>query len=652
MPLLNFISTMTSVRQLVEISRFYGKDKNFVIAGGGNTSYKDDKFMWIKASGASLANITEDDFAVLDRERLKTVETRKYSEYSNEREKQIKNDLFRSCVYPELNLRPSVETSLHEMIHYHFVVHTHPTIVNALMCSNGAELRTRQLFGDKVLYVPYTDPGYTLFKKVKADIAGFRDKFQCDPSIIFIQNHGILVSADTTDEVKSLHQWVISILNAEIPVLPDITLIPADEKITRIVPAIRMMLTEKTPVTVIVRHHHLLQYFYEDAESFQRVSLPLTPDAIQYCNTRPVFIENTSIPGVALKEAAEKLESYKRIYKSFPKIVILKDLCCLSVGINYKSAEIAMDVFEDQMKISFLSGNFGGSRFMNDREIGFIHNQAVDNMKMLLSKGESAHGRVAGKTIVIANGVDKFGLEMAEDMMMENANVVVAGRDEPEVKEIVASLNARAKDNQVVFVKADVFSDESIQNLMLETVNFFGGVDAFMICDHGIKGTSFGTLSRTAIRSCTQHASEVLKLQASYKNPYFTDIIEIRAQPGLESSDNTLRQPEDDKEDADLIRFMAIELFSFCIKVNSIQPGNFFRNSIWSDPQTGLFQEYLNAGKVPGATNIDDVKAFYERQVPAGRGCETKDVMRAIYYFMEQEYETSQVLKVTGGLNR
>jgi sorbitol-6-phosphate 2-dehydrogenase len=94
-----------------------------------------------------------------------------------------------------------------------------------------------------------------------------------------------------------------------------------------------------------------------------------------------------------------------------------------------------------------------------------------------------------------------------------------------------------------------------------------------------------------------------------------------------------------------------MELMPYRIKVNSVCPGNFFEGPLWSDPEKGLFVQYLRAGKVAGAKTIDDVKAFYEAQVPAGRGCRVKDVFRAILYIIEQEYETGQAVPVTGGQN-
>jgi sorbitol-6-phosphate 2-dehydrogenase len=85
------------------------------------------------------------------------------------------------------------------------------------------------------------------------------------------------------------------------------------------------------------------------------------------------------------------------------------------------------------------------------------------------------------------------------------------------------------------------------------------------------------------------------------------------------------------------------------IKVNSICPGNFFDGPLWSDPKNGLFVQYLRTGKVDGAKTIDEVRRAYEAKVPLGRGCTAADVVKAILYLIEQQYETGQALPVTGG---
>ena len=59
--------------------------------------------------------------------------------------------------------------------------------------------------------------------------------------------------------------------------------------------------------------------------------------------------------------------------------------------------------------------------------------------------------------------------------------------------------------------------------------------------------------------------------------------------------------------------------------------------------------QYLRSGKVPGATSMEEVRAFYEAKVPMGRGCTPEDVVEAILYLVAQQYETGQAVPATGG---
>ena len=66
----------------------------------------------------------------------------------------------------------------------------------------------------------------------------------------------------------------------------------------------------------------------------------------------------------------------------------------------------------------------------------------------------------------------------------------------------------------------------------------------------------------------------------------------------------------------------ALEMVAHGVKVNAICPGNFYDGPLWSDPDRGLFVQYLNSGKVPGAKTVADVKEFYEAKVPMRRGAQ------------------------------
>ena len=142
---------MQEIIELIAVSRYYGRDSRYVIAGGGNTSFKTNEKLWVKASGSALATIDEEGFAVLDREKLKCISEKEYSNDSSEREEQVKNDLAAATLTK--GKRPSVETSMHNIINYAYVVHLHPTLVNALMCAQNAVEELKKLFGEQALFI-------------------------------------------------------------------------------------------------------------------------------------------------------------------------------------------------------------------------------------------------------------------------------------------------------------------------------------------------------------------------------------------------------------------------------------------------------------------------------------------------------------------
>ena len=119
-----------SLPELVKISRRYGSDERFLLAGGGNTSFKDNEYLFIKASGFALSTIEENGFVKMLRKSLDSIWTKEYPEDPNSREATALADLMNSKAPGEEQKRPSVETLLHNAIPHAYVVHTHPALVN------------------------------------------------------------------------------------------------------------------------------------------------------------------------------------------------------------------------------------------------------------------------------------------------------------------------------------------------------------------------------------------------------------------------------------------------------------------------------------------------------------------------------------------
>jgi NAD(P)-dependent dehydrogenase (short-subunit alcohol dehydrogenase family) len=237
---------------------------------------------------------------------------------------------------------------------------------------------------------------------------------------------------------------------------------------------------------------------------------------------------------------------------------------------------------------------------------------------------------------------------------------VVADINEDTGGAFTSHLNRPGSTNHAVFVKTDVSDPESVKDLLSATVREFGGID-MMISNAGILKagsleemepddfTQTTDINYKGYFYCTKYAAEIMKLQNSEKPDYFMDIIQINSKSGLRGSNKNFAYAGAKFGGIGLTQSFALELAPYNIKVNSICPGNFYEGPLWSDPQNGLFVQYLRAGKVQGAKTIDDIREFYEGKVPMKRGCRLNDLMKAIFYVISQEYETGQAIPVTGG---
>jgi rhamnose utilization protein RhaD (predicted bifunctional aldolase and dehydrogenase)/NAD(P)-dependent dehydrogenase (short-subunit alcohol dehydrogenase family) len=647
---------MKEIQQLIEISQFYGRDSRFVIAGGGNTSYKNAEKIWVKASGSSLAAITEDGFAVLDRAKLNLMSDKVYSANAAEREEQVKNDLADATITK--GKRPSVETSMHNVIDFAFVVHMHPTLVNGLMCANNAQADLQKLFGAKALYIEYTDPGYVLFKKVEDAIKAFRAEDGAEPAVIWLQNHGIFVAANSIEEVKVLYTKVLDTLEKAVK-FP----VPSEERATcscteQILPGIRMILSKEGLKTLKVRKNALIKHFYDTEEAQAKIAKPFTPDAIVYCKSNYISL-NDEEPEAVLAEAAKQIPAFTDKFGYQPKVILIKGIGLVAVGDNAAQCDIILDVFEDAMKIAYYSESFGGAHPMTQAQIDFIDNWEVENYRRSVAAGGAA-GRAENKTIIVTGAAQGFGEGIARCLLQQGANIVVADMNETVGRATVERFNTLAKSNRAIFVKTNVSEIPSIENLVHETICNFGAIDAFIsnagvlraggLDDMTPEDFEFVTkINYNAYFYCTKVVSKVMKLQTNYAPEYYADIIQVNSKSGLRGSKANFAYAGGKFGGIGLTQSFALELAPFRIKVNSICPGNFYEGPLWSDPVNGLFVQYLNAGKVPGAKTIDDVKAFYLAQVPLQKGCSPEDVTKGALYLMEQCGETGQALPITGG---
>ena len=269
---------------LAAMSNQYGSNPEFVLAGGGNTSFKDEKTLYVKGSGTSLATIQPEDFVVMDRAALAVIRTKKYSEDTTVREAEVLADMMDARCKGQTR-RPSVETTLHDLLDWKFVLHVHPAAVNGITCGvNGAETVAR-LF-PSAIWVPCTEPGYILAMKCLEIVEAFKAKNGQCPNLIFLENHGVFFGADTTEDVDALVADVMAKIKAEISEEPDFSEIPYDaDKVAEIAPVLRMLAGEgKAHSAIFCTNPAILNWNPEYSG--------LTPDHIVYCKAQALVLSD------------------------------------------------------------------------------------------------------------------------------------------------------------------------------------------------------------------------------------------------------------------------------------------------------------------------------------------------------------------------
>ena len=606
---------------ITELSKLYGGEE-YVLPGGGNTSCKDENFLYIKPSGISLADMRPELFVKLDRSIVRQSFGLESIADTDTREQRFAALLTYSALAPA-GARPSVESLFHELLPYKFVVHTHPTLVNAMTCAKEGAAACAKLFPDAV-WLGYHSAGFSLALEFRKAVEACGKA----PQVAFLGNHGVFVAADTAEEIKALYEDIMSKLSGFIAakgIALEEELPPCDmDTVFEYAPTLRGLLGKAATVTA--------------GGAFKVPEGGLTPHHVLFSGTYAMVSDAPD---------AAAIEAYKAANSGLlPQVIEIPGKAVFGVGIDKKTADRALKFAVNGYEIVRLSAAFGGPRFFNDEERIYLEKMCP----IPPGPGKALRGKVA----VVTGGAQGFGLGIAQYLAAQGADVVIADMNVEGAKAAAATLGPTCSGMAV-----NVSDEESVAALTREIVKVYGGAD-ILVANAGVvragsvksfemKDWKFVTdVNYIGYFLCCKHFAALMARQNAASG-LWTDIVQVNSKSGLVGSKNNGAYAGSKFGSIGLTQSFALELVADHVKVNSICPGNFFDGPLWSDPVKGLFVQYLNSGKVPGAQSTADVKKHYESLIPMHRGCTPEDVAKAICYVVEQQYETGQAVPVTGG---
>ncbi|MCP4047343.1 MAG: class II aldolase [Gammaproteobacteria bacterium] len=348
-------------KELIALCHRYGTTR-FVSGGGGNISWKNKDTLWIKASGTYLSKADETTLVAVNREPLGELYRTPAPPDSSEREAWAKQ-IIQSAVEDNASSgRPSVETPLHDLFEAAYVVHTHAPLVNGLTCAINAESACRELFPD-ALWIPYVDPGVTLCLQAKQQFEDYVRDHGAEPSVIIMQNHGLVVAADDLNEIDLIYERIFEVLediyrsagldtkHPDFVVEPTDTL-PACELVSNIDPGILAL----------------------ECPGIHPSPGPLTPDHIVYSGVEPLNSVNGN--GFA---------GYRERFGSDPQLLIHKGTT-YALGATGSQAKTASALAADGAHVLRLTEAFGGANFMSEEQWRFVVNWEAEAYRQTVAE--------------------------------------------------------------------------------------------------------------------------------------------------------------------------------------------------------------------------------------------------------------------------
>jgi len=359
-----------SLKNLLEMSHRYGANEEFVLAGGGNTSYKENNNLYVKSSGVGLADILPEQFVAMDiKLLLDMIEHEFPASMSNaKREETVLAEMMAARLPGEEKKRPSVESALHAMFPYKFVLHVHPPLINGLTCSANGKATCYDLFRDKAVWIDLTKPGLILAQTCNRAFNTYVENMGCYPQLVLLQNHGIFIAADTVGEIDRLMLYVVDKLRSRIKEEPSFESVVYDKSLTTAIASkLRTLCSGGDAYVVLFYTNKQVIKIVEDADTFKPLSKSFTPDHIVYCKDEPLFIEPEADINAGFVAYATK-KGYK------PMIVAVRGLGFFALGITEKVANQAKALFLDSIKIATYAKSFGGASPLDDEFTDFILN--------------------------------------------------------------------------------------------------------------------------------------------------------------------------------------------------------------------------------------------------------------------------------------
>ena len=356
------------LQKLIQISNRLGSDPSLVLGTFGNTSVKTDdgRFMYIKASGTCLKDMTADcGWRKLQTQKVIDIlndNTLKHIDPA-EHETNMAAALIKACCDDKpATIKPSIESFFHAMLD-HCVIHLHPEAVLAVACAKDGQKHLEKLFSHKKhppLWIPYVGLGYASAKEIQHHITTYETQYGCRPRVLVIQNHGLVISDTSNDAAMELTHTTMQIFESHMPQLDSVSAIsPSHPDINRVADDIFTGISKVSSQSIDVawRNDSTIAAFM----NLPRVRElcqgdPITNDEAAFTHGPPLWLEESDPQAITAA-----LDTVKKNSRPVPHGFLVKNVG-LFVASPTRNLNMITDICRAYMRIRAAADNLGGPR--------------------------------------------------------------------------------------------------------------------------------------------------------------------------------------------------------------------------------------------------------------------------------------------------
>ncbi|GIE34357.1 rhamnulose-1-phosphate aldolase [Actinoplanes italicus] len=598
------------VSELIARSNRLGADPRTTNYAGGNTSAKGTDtdpvtgdavdLVWVKGSGGDLGTLTEKGLAVLRLDRLRAL-TGVYPGLDREDEMVAAFDY---CLHGKGGAAPSIDTAMHGLVDAPHVDHLHPDAGIAIATAADGPALTKEIFGDRVLWVDWRRPGFQLGLDISA-------AYRANPQAIgvILGGHGITAWGATSEECEANSNEIINTAAAYIAehgrgepfgatVITALEETARHERAAALFPVIRGLASTDRPQ---VGHYNDSDVVLEFAGSERVGELGALgtscPDHFLRTKVKPLVLDTA--PDAPLDEVITRLkelhEAYRADYRGYyerhatpdspairgadPAIVLVPGVGMFSFGANKQTARVAGEFYVNAINV--MRGAEAISRYapIDESEKFRIEYWALEEAKLArMPKPKALATRVA----LVTGAGSGIGRAIALRLAAEGACVVVSDRDTEAAANVAAEIGGP---DVAVAAGLDVTDEEGVASAVRQAVLAFGGVD--LVVNNAGLSLSKSLLDTTARDWDLQHdvmakgsflvsreTARVLIAQGMGG-----DIIYISSKNSIFAGPNNVAYGAAKADQAHQVRLLAAELGPHGIRVNGINPDGVVRGS-------------------------------------------------------------------------